>query len=282
MIIIDLNQVAISNLMVQLSKDGGSVPNESMLRHMILNTILRLKRKFGRKYGEVVIACDAKHSWRRTVFPYYKANRKKTRDASDLDWNAIFIMIYKIRDEIRENFPYRVIVVDEAEADDVIGTLVRFVDSEPRLIVSGDKDFIQLQKYGDVVQYDPTRDRYLTHDDPVAYLKEHIMRGDTGDGIPNYLSPDNCFVVGERQKAIRQVKLDVWLTQSPEEFCDEVTMRNYNRNTLLIDLSKTPSDIQGEVINQFETQANKPDNKLYKYFVKNRLSVLMESIGDFT
>jgi hypothetical protein len=281
-VIIDLNQVAISNLMVQLSKSGGTDPNEGMLRHMMLNTIRAIKSKFGRKYGEIVIACDARHSWRKTVFPYYKANRKKNRDASDLDWNVIFQIIDRIKLEIRENFPYRVIDIDEAEADDVIGTLAHTYNAvEPIMIISGDKDFIQLQKYPNVKQYDPVRDRYPTHDNPLQFLKEHIIRGDSGDGIPNYLSADNCLVVGERQKSIRQVKLDDWLKQSPEEFCDENTKLNYQRNELLIDLIHTPTDIKNSILDRYHSEAGKNKSKLFNYFVKNKLVVLLESINDF-
>jgi 5'-3' exonuclease, N-terminal resolvase-like domain/T4 RNase H, C terminal len=300
LIIVDLNQVAISNLMVQLSMNRGSygsgrldihgdapvsatrTPNEDMLRHMMLNTIRAIKNKFCKQYGEMVIACDARHSWRKNVFSYYKANRKKNRDASDLDWNQIFLILDKIKLEIKENFPYRVIDVLEAEADDIIGTLANtYGVSEPIIIISGDKDFIQLQKNPNVKQYDPVRDRYPSHDDPVAFLKEHIIRGDTGDGIPNYLSDDNCLVVGERQKAIRQAKLDVWLTQEPTEFCSDVTLRNYDRNKLLIDLNNTPSDIKDSIIREYQSQANKTKAKLFNYFVKNKLASLLENIQDF-
>lgn len=282
MIIVDMNQVAISSLMVQLNLLLDTVPNESMLRHLILNSLKSIKNKFQKKYGRLVIAADSGQSWRKTVFPYYKANRKKMRDSSHLDWNEIFSIIDKIRNEIKDHFSYPVIRIPDAEADDIIGTLVYTYNSvEPIMIVSGDKDFIQLQKFENVKQYDPTRDRYPSSDNPDLFLKEHIIRGDSGDGIPNYLSSGDCLVLGVRQKSIRQVKLDEWLKQEPEEFCDENTKYNYDRNKLLIDLSNTPKDIQENILKEYTSQENKKNHELFNYFVKNKLVNLMDSIHQF-
>lgn len=285
MLIVDLNQVMISNLMVQLGNHTNAKIEENMVRHMILNSLRSYKVKFGNEYGEMVIASDNTNYWRRKVFPYYKANRKKSQEKSDLDWSAIFETLNKIRQEIKDYFPYRVIDIESAEADDVIGTLVKNfgndLDSgEPILILSGDKDFIQLHVYGNVKQYDPVRKRWITHNDPSMYLKEHILKGDSGDGVPNILSPDNCFVVGERQRPLTAKRIKKIMETDPKDLETGVS-RNYFRNATLIDLNNTPADIQEKVMESYRNQSNKNRSKLMNYFIANKLRNLTESIGDF-
>lgn len=283
MIIIDLNQVMISNFMAQIGNHTNVEVDEGLLRHMILNSIRSYMQKFKSEYGEVVIACDDRKYWRREVFPYYKANRKKAREASEIDWNAVFESLNTIRDELKMFFPYRVIQAEGAEADDVIGTLVeKFGNtSEKILILSGDKDFVQLQTYMNVKQYDPTRKRWVQTNDPSRFIKEHIMRGDTGDGVPNFLSPDNCFVVGERQKPLMQKKLDSWINLEPEQFCDDRMLRNYHRNRQLIDLSCIPNEVKERVLSLYEEQEGKNRQHLFNYFVDKKLKHLLEAINEF-
>lgn len=284
MMIVDLQQVMISNLMSQLGAHTNVEVDRDLLRHMVLNSLRGYNMKFKEKYGEMVIACDAQRSWRKEVFPYYKANRKKSREESELDWPSIFESLNAIREELKEFFPYRVIHIDGAEADDVIGTLCHeFGDTNtPILVVSGDKDFRQLQKFMNVRQYDPVQKKWLEEKDPSRYLKEHIIRGDIGDGVPNALSADNCLVLKIRQKSVFQKNLDVWLDQEPEEFMPEADdIRRYRRNELLIDLSKTPEEIGANIMVSFKEQAGKNRSKLFNYFIANRLKNLMTDIDSF-
>lgn len=283
MIIVDLNQTMISNFMAQIGNHTNIPIEEDLLRHMVLNSIRSYNAKFKAEYGEMVIACDDKNYWRRQVFPYYKANRKKDREKSEIDWNAVFVILNKIREELKEYFPYRVIQVETAEADDVIATLVKEFGNtnEKLLIISGDKDFKQLQSYMNVKQYDPVRKRWLTEPNPDRYLREHIMRGDRGDGVPNFLSKDDTFVLNSRQKPLREDKLSVWLDQAPEAFCDENMLRNYKRNQQLVDLSMIPDHIESQVLDQYNAQVGKGREKLFNYFIENKLKNLLTDIGTF-
>lgn len=283
MIIVDLSQVMISNLMVQLGNHTNTELEEDLLRHMILNSIRSYNQKFKNEYGEMIIACDAGNNWRKQIFPYYKANRRKNREKSELNWTQIFDTLGKVRDELKEYFPYRVIQVDGAEADDIIGTLAdAFGDtSEKILIMSGDKDFVQLQKYMNVKQYDPVQKKWRTTNDPDRFVKEHIMRGDTGDGIPNFLSADNTFVIGGRQKPLSQKKLDSWINMDPREFCDDNMLRGYLRNQQLVDLNFIPEKLRSEIVTEYEAQAGKGRGKLFNYFIEKRLKNLLESINEF-
>lgn len=283
MIICDLNQVMISNFMAQIGPHTNIAIDENLLRHMILNTIRSNNVKFKDEYGELVIACDDRKYWRREIFPYYKANRKKAREKSDIDWNTVFNSLNKIREELKLFFPYRVIQVEGAEADDVIGSLVQEFGntSEKILILSGDKDFMQLQAYMNVKQYDPVRKKFLITNDPDRFVREHIMKGDLGDGIPNFLSPDNCLVVGIRQRPLGQKKLDVWAGLKPAEFCDDAMLRNYMRNQQLVDLTYIPETIKLNVIEEYNSQSNKTRKHIFNYFMENKLKNLLENIQDF-
>lgn len=283
MIIVDLSQVMISNLMVQLGNHTNTEVEEDLLRHMILNSIRSYNQKFKNDYGEMIIACDAGNNWRRDVFPYYKANRRKNREKSELNWTHIFETLNKVREELKEFFPYRVIHIDGAEADDVIGTLVhKFGNtSEKILIMSGDKDFVQLQRYNNVKQYDPVQKKWRTTNDPDRFIREHIIRGDVGDGVPNFLSADNTFVVGARQKPISQKKLDSWIGQDPREFCDENMLRGFLRNQQLVDLDFIPQTLRDRIEVEYEQQAGKGRSQLFNYFIEKRLKNLLESINEF-
>ena len=295
MILVDFNQTLISNLMSQISSNPNAELSETLIRHMVLSSILSYKKKFGDKYGKLIFCADDKKYWRKDVFPYYKANRKKMREASKFDWNLIFTTLNKIRDEIKEKFPYTVIQVEGAEADDVIATLVRYtqthelssnsLDPDPQdvLILSGDKDFVQLQKYSNVKQFSPMQKKFLTTDDPQKTLLEHIMSGDSGDGIPNFLSQDSVFVTeGLRQKPIRKEKLNQWVAiGDPEKFCDDVMLRNYRRNEQLINLDNTPVSIQQKIIECYQKGPAGDRRNLLNYFVENKLKYLLESISEF-
>jgi hypothetical protein len=280
-IIVDLNQVMLSNLLMQLGNHTNAQLEENMVRHMILNSLRSYRTKFCDEYGEMVIACDNTNYWRKQLFPYYKANRKKNQENSEMDWKSIFECMNKIRAELKEYFPYRVIDIESAEADDIISTLVRIHSFEKLLILSGDKDFIQLHTYGNVKQYDPVRKKWITHDDPDRYLAEHILKGDSGDGIPNVLSSDNCFVVGERQKPLTQKKIDSLIDLDLDGKFDHSLARNYMRNKQLIDLRMVPQEIGAKVVESYDKQEGKGREKLMNYFIANKLKNLMESIGEF-
>lgn len=283
MIIVDFSAITISNLMMQLGNHTDTKVEENILRHMILNSIRAYNQKYRAEYGEMILACDGRNYWRKQVFPYYKANRAKSRAKSELDWVSIFEILHRIKAELKENFPYRVVEYEGAEADDVIATLVQTYagQGEKILILSGDKDFVQLHTHMGVEQFDPVRKRKIQSNNPELFLKELILRGDTGDGVPNFLSPDNSLVVDTRQKSIMQKKLDVWLTQEIEDFCDDKMLRGFKRNEQLIDLTFIPEDIKSGILCEYESEAGKNRSKLFNYFIEKKLKNLMEVINEF-
>jgi hypothetical protein len=282
-----MNQISLASLMMHLNMTKAKEPDESMVRHMILNSVRMYRTMFSEKYGEVILTYDSKHYWRRDFFPQYKSNRKKSRDADSKDWNAIFETLNKIKAEIKDNLPYKFLEVYGAEADDIIATLCKFSQTEKDrsknekvMIVSGDKDFIQLQKYMNVKQYSPILKKYVDGHVPETYIKEHILKGDTSDGVPNVLSPDNTFTDGLRQRPLGKKKIETWLDIDINDLQDEVK-RNYQRNEKLIDLSKIPNELEGEILTEFHGAPFGDRSKLLNYFIKSRLKNLTETIGEF-
>lgn len=276
----------ISNIMTQLNNNALSKDDlkEDLVRHQILNSIRASVHKFKVQYGSsIVLAYDNPKSWRRDIYPYYKASRRKALANDQIDWNMLFEYMNKIKAELRSALPYWIIEVEGAEADDIIGHLVRKVcDRQKVMIISGDKDFLQLHVNDNVKQYDPIHKKFINCKYPAQnHLKLHIMEGDTGDGIPNFLSPDDCFVMGKRQTPLRTKKKDLWLHQEPTEFCDEMMLRNFKRNEQLIDLTHTPENIIQEIDSQWMNVPFNTKSELYQYFMANRLHNLIQNIGDF-
>lgn len=282
MILIDFNQVAISNLMEQIGSSKTPV-DESLVRHMILNTIRTYVKKYKDSHGpEIIIACDNKKYWRREVFPNYKAGRKKARESSGHDWTTIFECLNKIRDELKNFSPYKVVEVDTAEADDIIAVLAtKYATTEKVMILSSDKDFAQLQRYPNVEQFSPILKRVIKEPLPLVQLKQLIIRGDKSDGIPNILSPDDVFVEGGRQKPITEVKIINWLNQEPKEFCNEDMLRNYARNEMLIDLTKIPGSLKESILHTYENAKGHSKTEFMNYMIANRLKNLLEVIDEF-
>jgi len=280
-IIIDYNGIAISSVVVQKLEI-----KEDLLRHMILNTIRMYNTKFRDEYGQLVIACDSS-TWRRDYFPNYKFKRREGREESSIDWEELFRIINGIRDDLKEHFPYKVVNVQGAEADDIIGTLTletqEFGKHEPVMIVSADKDFVQLHKFNNVKQYSPLLKKFVTEKNPRTFLLEHIFKGDSGDGVPNILSPDNTFVDGIRQSPVTKKKIQAWIDgiDNLESIMDADTYRNYIRNKKLIDLTETPDAVKQEIINNYEQQKVAQKSRVLNYLIKKRCKMLIDCVGDF-
>ena len=283
MIIVDFSGVAIATVAI------NKVNDEDMLRHMIINSLRMYRSAYKKDYGEMVLACDGKNNWRRNYYPQYKANRKKSRDESGFDWTEAFRIVNKIREELKENFPYKVIHVDECEADDIIGTLCEnsqeFGQYEDIMIVSADKDFLQLQRYNNVKQYSPLLKKEYKETNPILNLTEKILTGDAGDGVPNVLSHDDVFVNGERQTPLSRKKKDIMIESLSNanniEHINTDWYRNYTRNKKLIDLTQTPDRLKKQIIEEFNSQDQlKNKGLVLPYLINNNMKLMIESIEE--
>lgn len=279
MILVDYSAIAISNVVTQKLEI-----EEDLIRHMILNSLRMHRVKHREKFGELVLCIDGSKNWRKDIYPQYKYKRKDARKESKMDWSEVFRIMNMVKEELKENFPYKVVEVDEVEADDIIGVLCEdtqeFGRGEDVMIISGDKDFAQLQKYNNIHQYSPITRKYIKEATPRKQLMELILKGDTADGVPNVLSGDDVFVDGERQTPLRQKKIDE-LINDPKALGEEV-YRNYLRNKKLIDLSETPDHLKKKIIYNYENQ-DRWDNKgkVFSYLVEKRCRRLLEDVKDF-
>jgi len=283
MILVDLNQVLLSGLMAQISIQKNIKLEENLIRHLVLNIIRGHIKQFRHEYGEVVLCCDNKKYWRKEIFPFYKAGRKKSREKSNLDWHLIFNILGNLKQELKDNFPYKVIDVDGAEADDIIGTLTPiYAGSDNKiLILSSDGDFLQLQMYKNVKQYNPAQKKFLKCENVMLDLKEKIIRGDKGDGIPNVLSSSDCFVRDVRQTTINKSKLENLMNVNYTDWEDENSRIGFSRNQTLIDLRHIPEYIKNTIIDTYNNTKPAPRSKMINYFMDKKLKNLMEVIEEF-
>ncbi len=285
MILLDLNQILFASVTKGNSKDAE---NEKILRAKIYNSILNYSKKFKSSYGKIVLCCDSNVYWRKTYFPQYKACRKVDRDNSDYDWNKIFTILNQIKRDLMEYFPYTVLEVEGAEADDLIGTLApRFTQHENVLILSSDNDFVQLQTWNEkrtfkIKQYSMQTKKFIEVNDPALQLKMKILRGDTKDGIPNVLSDDNCFIDKVRQKSITESFLKEYLYKEKSDITDESIRKNFERNELLIDLTKIPNELKYSIVQKFEiTPIKGSKTTLLSHLLNHKLMNFVENLGDF-
>jgi hypothetical protein len=277
MILVDMNQISLASIMMHLHMQKESNIDENMVRHMILNSLRMYRTRFVSEFGELVLCYDSRHYWRRDYFPEYKYSRKKGREKDSKNWDDIFGCLNKIKEEIKNNMPYKFLEVYGAEADDIIATLCS-ESSDEVMILSGDKDFIQLQKYPNVKQYSPITKKMINGINADDYLKEHVLKGDTSDGVPNVLSPDNSFVDGIRQKPLSKKKIAAMIDGA---FPNDEIKRNYQRNKTLIDLGCVPDELRTEILVTYKDAPENSRSKLLNYFIKQRLKTLTESIGEF-
>lgn len=261
---------------------GTTDLSEDLVRHMVLTSLLGYKQKFSGDYGKLIICADDKENWRKSVFTYYKANRKKNRDKSALDWVIIFDLLEKVKKELKEFFPFKFIQVPFAEADDIIGVLCKNKSMlEKTLIVSSDKDMKQLLRYNNVEFYSVYHKEIMDVENPTLYLKEHIMSGDTSDGIPNFLSDDDTFIQPDkRQSPLTAKRLDVYLKSDPSTLEDRLR-KNFERNRILIDMECIPEDVQAAIMNEYETGSVADGKKLFKFFIDSGLKNLMCDLPEF-
>jgi len=284
--LLDYSAVSIASMMISIKLEGEKL-TEAFALHMILNSIRASNKRFKSDFGKMVICCDAKKNWRKDAFKEYKYKRNKDKKESDVDWDLVYRCLDFVKDELIKGFPYLVVEVDNAEADDIIGALAVYATkhNEPTVIVSNDKDFIQLHsKY--VCQYRPCESAFVRHPNPKIQLKELILRGDKDDGIPNIKTADNHFTLeGDEkcnQKSMYAKDLGIWLYDDDNTYLTEKMQVRFDRNEKLIDLSFTPEAIRVESIRQLTESIIRPNKpKMTQFFMKNRLRYLHEKINDF-
>ncbi len=297
MILVDYSQVALATILTfQRELRGDEAEVKNLIRHVTLSTIKSYKKKYGQEFGQIVIACDGRKYWRKEIFEHYKAGRKKARDASDLNWKLIFDTLSEMREDLIKYFPYKVVHVDRAEADDVIAVMTKWVQDneliqeglmeEPQkvLILSSDKDFKQLQAEWKVKQWSPMQKKYVTATKAEIrdWMIEHIVKGDSGDGVPNIFSKDDVFVVGERQKVVSAKRLAEFIEKGKDACRTDDEKRNWDRNEKLVSFAHIPADVENEIVQTYlNSKPNKDKMGIMNYLIEKRCRLLLDELEDF-
>lgn len=324
MVIIDYAHLAFKSLYVTLGKESYSKSKvdfkkyKGMFIHLVFNYLKLAQCEFAKGYGnEIVLALEGAHSWRKSYYPKYKANRTLNEN---LDWeNEVFPAINEIADIVKTTLPYKVLRVTNAEGDDVIATLAKHT-KEPVLIISEDKDFKQLLKYSHVTLYRPIKKEFL-HNIPSEEIKKditkHILLGDKVDNIPSileetmfnndfikFLNEHNIFetdVCKFQKLEIAQQMFDLFGEnpykpayfgeKSAEVFMEnleynlehnELAGKNYNRNKTLISFDKIPENLELAILEEYNNSKPVSDpNTLLQYFLKNNCKKHADDIGSF-
>ncbi|UYD60091.1 ribonuclease H [Aeromonas phage avDM12-TAAL] len=290
--IFDFSQIAIATIM-QTYEPTDKI-DANLVRHLILSSLKYnvLNRK--QEYPNIIIAVDNSADggyWRRQKYYFYKKHREKDRKESDWDWESIFDSIKTVAYELRENMPYKTLILPHTEADDIIGVLCKYLDEKfpdaPVLVVSSDGDMTQTQRYKNVKQWSPGQKKWVKPKEGTwrKDLITKIIKGDSGDGIANIKSRSDFILTkldGERQKSISSKLLaQAFEEKDPSVLFTGDEFTRYNENRELVDFEMIPDNIRQAIINEFETIKVPGRSKIYPYFVKKAIKKLLDHVNEF-
>lgn len=299
-ILIDYSQLAISCATVfpdDMQKGKPTDKMQDIIRHVTLKSIITYNRDYKKRFGELILCCDSSPSWRREVFPYYKAHRAKNREESPIDWDTVRKFIDELKHDIETVFHYPIVAAPNAEGDDCIGAICKYLQTEQShdtsdnpldalsgetpdiLIVSSDHDFKQCHKYKKVKQWSPMQKKWVKVDEP-DFLVDKIIGGDKGDGIPSVLMPDDFLVNGTGRAT--PVTASVRAKYKQYDTLTEDEKKRYDRNRLLIDFDAMPDRIYDGVVKSYNQERRKRNRSdIFNYLVKHRCRELIDRLEDF-
>ena len=114
------------------------------------------------------------------------------------------------------------------------------------------------------------------------YTITHIVKGDSGDGIPNILSKDDVFVSGERQKPFSAKRLPEFYEKGIEACKNDEEKRNYQRNQQLVNFDFIPEDLAKTIISSYtDTKPSGDKNSVMEYLIKHKCRLLLDELEDF-
>lgn len=118
-------------------------------------------------------------SWRKSIYPQYKANRHVENPQYNLIGKS-----YEISEKILSCLPGLIMSVENCEADDVIYALSKYfsLKNESVKIVSTDRDLVQIMNYfKNCTVFDPVRNEFKTLNKNILF--EKAICGDNSDNI---------------------------------------------------------------------------------------------------
>ena len=273
------------------SRNSDTWEKIGMALHLTLSSVNQAVRKYGIDH---VVFCLEGRSWRKDIYPQYKAHRKVAEAAlteSEAEENRMFWETYDMFTTfLREKTNTSVLRHERAEADDLIARFIHLHPNDEHYIISSDTDYVQLIA-GNVKQYNGVANQLITlegyfddkgkpvkdkktgeHkklDDPQFLLFEKIMRGDAGDNVfsayPGVRTKGSKNKVGLIEAyADRHKQGFNWNNMMLQRWADpdgvEYRVRDlYERNRTLIDLTAQPEDVKLTVDTAIRDQISHKD-----------------------
>lgn len=247
---------------------------EYVMFSSIYHTLLKVKN-----LNEIVLAVDAKNSWRYEFWPRYKEDRKKKREKStdDFPWDKFFERYEDFLNDIKEHFPIKVMRIDKSEGDDIIGCLVNKFSKQFH-IISTDKDFIQLLS-DRVKLYDPLKKEYIEHPYPKMFLIEQCLIGQSKDSIFNIKTPLD-WPEGKRKPGFGPKACEKAMAEGLQKFLESNGLKErFSFNRTLIDFTKIPDDVCQYIIDEYSSYKYPHPDNMWKYIKKKEWS---DFIDNFT
>ena len=261
------------------SRNSDTWEKIGMALHLTLASVNQVVRKYGIDH---VVFCLEGRSWRKDIYPQYKAHRRVAEASlteAEQEENKMFWETYELFTTfLREKTNVSVLRNERAEADDIIARFVHLHPNDTHYIISSDTDYVQLINEN-VHQYNGVNNQLITldgyHDekgrlivdkktkepkllgDPQFVLFEKIMRGDAGDNVfsayPGVRTKGSKNKVGLIEAYADRTKQGFnWNNMMLQRWVDpdgvEHRVReDYERNRLLIDLTAQPDEIKDKV-----------------------------------
>lgn len=269
----------LSNL-VWITKYSTMKGNSPFSRELIIHDFLLQIRALEMKYKAdgILVACDERNLWRKEIYPEYKGQRDKKRDPH-------YEEVRGIMDELKDFFnnftKIPAISVPRNEADDVIAIASR-ISTQKNVIVSSDKDFIQLINDKTILYSPPLRAERETKDKEFE-LFEKCIRGDSGD---------NVFSAYPRVRT--KVLEAVWgdelamanLFETKRKIDGRKVGEVYEFNKSLIDLDMIPQDHQDTISDKIIEEVSNGSKFNYlgmlRFFGQNNLKKLAKQEQKFS
>jgi hypothetical protein len=228
--------------------------------------------------NEIILAVDAKVSWRKDVWSRYKESRSNKRaTGKPFDWPLFFEKYAELQEEFKKHFPFKILAIDKCEADDIIGVLV-LNNPEKSQIISSDKDFIQLYIPDRVSIYSPMTRTNLLHPNTEMFLVEQSLIGQSKDDIFNIITPLD-HPIGKRKPGYGEKALDKTIAYGWKRWLkDKKLEERYEFNRNLMDFRRIPEPIKENIITAREKYETPHPENIYKFFKEHHWPEYLENL----
>jgi hypothetical protein len=237
--------------------------------HVIISSVKKVFDQFDSNH---TVFCLEGKSWRKSIYPRYKANRKITllqrTEQEIIDDEKFFDTMDKFTQFLTKQTNCTVLRSPDGEADDMIARWIALHPNDQHIVISSDSDFQQLvsenvkiyngivgllythtgiyDKDGNIAKNKQGKDMPIP--DPEWILFEKCIRGDPGDNVMSSFPGVRTTKLAEAFKD-RHYKGFAWNNLMLSKWVDPDGVEHrvkddYERNRILVDLGSQPADLQ--------------------------------------